>query len=84
MVMILEQISGMNEWQGKPKYSEKTSASAALSTTEPTQIDPGSNSGRCGWKPATIRLSYRTAQSDFSHDPNCSGRYLVTVANLIE
>jgi hypothetical protein len=29
-------ISGMNEWQGKPKYSEETCPSAALSTTDPT------------------------------------------------
>jgi hypothetical protein len=26
-------ISGMNEWQGKPKYSEETCPNAALSTT---------------------------------------------------
>jgi hypothetical protein len=26
----------MNDWQGKPKYSEKTWPSAALSTTNPT------------------------------------------------
>jgi hypothetical protein len=25
----------MNEWQGKPEYSEKTCLSAALSTTDP-------------------------------------------------
>jgi hypothetical protein len=29
-------ISAMNEWQGKPKYWEKTCLSAALSTTDPT------------------------------------------------
>jgi hypothetical protein len=29
-------ISGMNEWQGEPKYSMKTFPSAALSTTDPT------------------------------------------------
>jgi hypothetical protein len=29
-------ISGMNEWQGKPKYSEETCPSAAMSTTDPT------------------------------------------------
>jgi hypothetical protein len=29
-------ISGMNEWQGKPKYWEETCPSAALSTTDPT------------------------------------------------
>jgi hypothetical protein len=29
-------ISGMNEWQGKQKYSEKTCLSAALCTTDPT------------------------------------------------
>jgi hypothetical protein len=32
-------ISGMNDWQGKLKYSEKTCPSAALSTTNPTGID---------------------------------------------
>jgi hypothetical protein len=26
----------MNEWQGKPKYSEETCPSAALATTDPT------------------------------------------------
>jgi hypothetical protein len=29
-------ISGMNEWQGNPKYSEETYPSAALSTADPT------------------------------------------------
>jgi hypothetical protein len=29
-------IGGMNEWQEKPKYSEETCHSAALSTTDPT------------------------------------------------
>jgi hypothetical protein len=29
-------ISGMEEWQGKLKYSVKTCPSAALSTTDPT------------------------------------------------
>jgi hypothetical protein len=29
-------ISGMNEWQVKPKYSEKTCPSAALTTADPT------------------------------------------------
>jgi hypothetical protein len=28
-------ISAMNEWQGKPKYWEKTCPSAALSTIDP-------------------------------------------------
>jgi hypothetical protein len=48
-------------WQGKPKYSEKTYPSAILSTTNPTWHDLGSNSGRRGGKPATNRLSYGTA-----------------------
>jgi hypothetical protein len=48
-------------WQGKPKYSEKTCASATLSTTNPTWSDLGSNPGRCGGKPATKCLSYDTA-----------------------
>jgi hypothetical protein len=43
------------DWQGKPKYSEKTCPSATLSTTNPTWPDPGSNPGRRGGKPATNR-----------------------------
>jgi hypothetical protein len=49
------------DWQGKPKYSEKTRPSATLSTTNPTWPDVGSNPGRRGGKPATNRLSYGTA-----------------------
>jgi hypothetical protein len=48
-------------WQGKPKYSEKTCPSATLSTTNPTWPDPGLNPGRRGGKPATNRLSYGAA-----------------------
>jgi hypothetical protein len=51
------------DWQGKPKYSEKTCPSATLSTTNPTWPDPGSNPGRRGVKPSTNRLSYRAAES---------------------
>jgi hypothetical protein len=49
------------DWQGKPKYSEKTCPSATLSTTNPTWRDPGSNTGHRGGKPATNRLSYGPA-----------------------
>jgi hypothetical protein len=49
------------DWQGKPKYSEKTCPSATLSNTNPTWPDLGSNPGRRGGKPATNRLSYGTA-----------------------
>jgi hypothetical protein len=45
------------DWQGKPKYSEKTCPSATLSTTNPTWPYPCSNTGRRGGKPATNRLS---------------------------
>jgi hypothetical protein len=48
-----------NDWQGKPKYSEKTCPSAALSTTNPTCC-PDANRGRHGRKPATNRVSYGT------------------------
>jgi hypothetical protein len=48
-------------WQGKPKYSEKTCPSVTFSTTNPTWADPGSNPGRRGGKPATNHLSYGTA-----------------------
>jgi hypothetical protein len=49
------------DWQGKPKYSEKTCPSATVSTTNPTWPDPESNPGRRGGKPATNRLSYGAA-----------------------
>jgi hypothetical protein len=49
------------DWQWKPKYSEKTCPSATLSTANPTWPDPGSNPGRRGGKPATTRRSYCAA-----------------------
>jgi hypothetical protein len=57
-------------WQGKPKYFEKTCPSATLSTTNPTCPDAGSNPGRRCRKPATNRLSYGTAsviESEFAY-----------------
>jgi hypothetical protein len=50
--------SRRNAWQGKPKYSEKTCRSVALSTKNPTMTDPGSNPGHRDGKPATNRLCY--------------------------
>jgi hypothetical protein len=50
-----------DNWQGKPKYSEKFFPSATLSTTNPTWPDLGSNPGRRGGKSATNSLSYGTA-----------------------
>jgi hypothetical protein len=50
-----------NEWQGKPKYSEKTCPSATLSTTNTTWPDPGLIPGRRSGKPATNRFSYGSA-----------------------
>jgi hypothetical protein len=49
------------DWQGKPKFSEKTCPSATLSTKNPTSLDPGLNPGRRGGKPATNLLSYGAA-----------------------
>jgi hypothetical protein len=49
------------DWQGKPKYSEKTCPSATLSTRNRTWPDPGSNPGRRGGKPANNRFSYGAA-----------------------
>jgi hypothetical protein len=48
-------------WQGKQKYSEKTCPNAALSTTNATWPDLGSNLGRRCGKQTTNRLSYGTA-----------------------
>jgi hypothetical protein len=39
----------------------KTCPSGILSTTNPIQLDPGSNLGRRGGKPATNRLTYGTS-----------------------
>jgi hypothetical protein len=44
------------DWQGKPKYSEKTYPSATLSTTNPTWLDPGLKPGRRCGKPSTLPL----------------------------
>jgi hypothetical protein len=52
------------DWDGKPKYAEKTCPSATLSTTTPTTptwLDSGLNPARRGGKPATNRLSYGAA-----------------------
>jgi hypothetical protein len=61
-------ISGMNEWMnGRGNRSTYYSyTSAALPTTNPTRLHPGSNAGRRGGKPATGRLSYGTAVSSIS------------------
>jgi hypothetical protein len=49
-------------WQGKTEVlGEKTCPSATLSTTNPTQTDPGSNPGLRGGRQATNRLSHGTA-----------------------
>jgi hypothetical protein len=53
-------------WQGKPKYSEKTCPSSTLSTTNPTLPDLGSIPDRSGGKPATNRLSCGTARRTVS------------------
>jgi hypothetical protein len=47
-------------WQGKPKYSEKTYRSATLSTTKAHMTDPVSKPGPQQWE-ATNRLSYGAA-----------------------
>jgi hypothetical protein len=49
------------DWQGTPKYAEKTCPSATLSTINSTWPDLGSNPGHHSGKPATNRLSYSTA-----------------------
>jgi hypothetical protein len=69
MVMIVEMrdgddcgaISNTNQWHEKPKHSVETFPSAALSATDPTWLQPGSNPGRRVGKPATDLLSYGTA-----------------------
>jgi hypothetical protein len=52
-------MSGMNDWQGKANYTERTCPSAALPTTDPTWLDPGSNSGSRGLTTLTTALPTR-------------------------
>jgi hypothetical protein len=52
-----DSVGGVNDWQRKPKYSEKTCSSAAL----PTRLESESNPGRRDGKPAANDLSYGTA-----------------------
>jgi hypothetical protein len=47
--------------RGKPTTRRKTCPSATLSTTNLTWIDPGSNPGLRGERPATSRLSHGMA-----------------------
>jgi hypothetical protein len=49
-------IGGMNEWQKKPRNSEKTGKCTAQDTSDPSRLDPG----RRGGKPQTSRLSDST------------------------
>jgi hypothetical protein len=50
---------------------DKTYPSATLSTTNPTWLDPDSNLGRCGGKPATDRLSYGAADRSSCYSSLC-------------
>jgi hypothetical protein len=56
-------ISRVNKWHRKWKSSEKICPSATLSASDPTWLDPESNPGCHGGKPATNHLSYSTAIS---------------------
>jgi hypothetical protein len=60
-LMNLEHLVDEN-WQGKPKYSQKTSPSVTLSNTNPTWSDLGSNPDLGCGKPSTSHLSNDTVQ----------------------
>jgi hypothetical protein len=60
-------------WQGKPKYSEKTCPSASMSTTNRTWPNLGSKPGRRRGKPATDHLSYGTNMSTCWFIPKVAG-----------
>jgi hypothetical protein len=49
-----------DDWQGKPKYSEKTFPSAVFSTTNPTRCTDAA-ADRRGRKSVSNRLCYGTA-----------------------
>jgi hypothetical protein len=54
-------VGGMTDWQGEPKYSEKTCSLAALSTTNLTWPIPGSGAGSRRGELMPPRLEYGTA-----------------------
>jgi hypothetical protein len=58
--MIIEHFV---EWElaGETEVLEENVPSVTLPTTNPTWLDLESNLGRRGWKPATNRMSYGTA-----------------------
>jgi hypothetical protein len=69
--------SSWNEnWQGKLKYSEKTSPSAILSITDPTWPEVGSNTCSNIGKPLTNRLRYGMASYSLYMLDNRSLLYL--------
>jgi hypothetical protein len=61
------------DWQGKPKYSEKPCPSTTLSTTNRTWPEPGSNPGHHGGKPGTNCLSYGAAMTGLSNSQTVLG-----------
>jgi hypothetical protein len=70
------------DWQGRPKYSEKTCPSANLPTTNPTLPDPGANPGRRGGNPASNRWSYGAASDDFSFRILCWPHVMLLMRKL--
>jgi hypothetical protein len=58
---VIDEYGAMVEGENR-RTRRKTFPSATLSTANPTWIDPGSNPGLRGERPATKRLSHGTAQ----------------------
>jgi hypothetical protein len=50
------------DWQGNRSTRRRPAPGPLFSTTNPTWLDPGSNPGRRGGKPAANRLSYGAAK----------------------
>jgi hypothetical protein len=65
-MMFMEQLV---KWglAGETEVLGENLSSATLSTTNPIWPDLGSNPGRHGGKPATNRLSYGTALSQYDY-----------------
>jgi hypothetical protein len=63
MMMMMSVEQSVECLAGETEILEKTFPNAALSTSNRTSPDPGSNPGRRGGKPATNRLNYGTAKA---------------------
>jgi hypothetical protein len=73
--MSLEKNSGMTLTGKTEELGQKTSPNATLSTTNPMQLDLGTNLGLRGERPVTNHLSHGTASRHSINKCNLKAMY---------